>query len=54
MEQIKKLNVKALENRVVKTSTTQEALCDVTPFVFETTIENSKLVIDKNSNIPTN
>lgn len=44
MEQLKNLNLKALENRTVKTVSTKEALQDVTPFNVD---PNSKITVDK-------
>ena len=43
MEQIKSLELKSLEKRIVKAKSSKEALRDVTPFNVN---KNSKIVVD--------
>ena len=45
MEQIKSLNLKALEKRITKTSTTKDALRDVTPFSFKSSPPNIQITL---------
>ncbi len=45
MEQLKSLNLNALEKRITKTVTTREALRDVTPFSFKN--DPPKIIVKK-------
>lgn len=47
MEQIKNLDLKALEKRMTKTTTTEAALRDITPFIYETSSKNEKIIVKK-------
>lgn len=49
MEQVKCLNRKALEKRITKTSTTKEALRDVTPFTIESSQSKTKIIVKKDT-----
>lgn len=44
MEKLKSLDLKSLEKRITKTTSTKEALRDVTPFNVD---PNSKIIVDK-------
>lgn len=47
MEPIKSLNMRAIERRITKSTTTEKALRDVTPFILETNDKNTKIIVDK-------
>lgn len=47
MEQLKSLDLNALEKRITKTVTTKEALSDVTPFAFKT--DSPQIIVKKDS-----
>lgn len=49
MEQVKSLNLKALEKRITKISTTKDALRDVTPFNFQSSPPDIKITVDKDT-----
>ena len=45
MEKLKSLDFKSLEKRITKTTSTKEALRDLTPFEFKS--DNPKIIVDK-------
>jgi len=45
MKQLNKLNLKVLESRMTKTSTTKEALSIVTPFTVNLSPKNTKIKV---------
>ena len=45
MKQLNNLNLKALESRMTKTSTTKEALSIVTPFSIKTSSKDAKIIV---------
>ena len=47
MEKLKKLNLKALESRMTKTVSTEEALRSVTPFPIEPSSNDTKILVKK-------
>jgi len=49
MKQIKSLDLKALEKRIVKTTGTKGALRDVTPFTLDHSTDQPKIIVDKDS-----
>jgi len=49
MKQPKSLDLNALEKRIVKTVTTEEALRDVTPFAFAPITDKTKITVDKDT-----
>lgn len=49
MEQMKRLDRKALEKRITKTTTTKEALRDVTPFTLDASQSKGKIIVKKDT-----